>query len=314
MSKLIAQKLLASQSAEDMMSRQRIRKEEKKIEMWEDEAMNKNFHPGVLVQQTAGLKNGLLKQVAQQQTELNRATTAKQEDKAKAAEKEMKRFQFHVSKVEQALSKMTEIFCEVFKSLRLPELQEFEGEPPEEIDIAPPAPAEPPLEPPPPPPVDEAAVVEAPEEAGEAEMMSTDGSVAVGGEGEGEAEGVFEAEQGEGGEGMKAPALEKKKKKLIVFEREDGGLKSNMTLGALLKSDKGVDYFRQFAIESLNVENLQFYLRYMGFQSMNDRVARRKEALSIFETFIKVGSEMEINVSDEMRKHYVALFNKAPKS
>jgi len=30
MSKLIAQKLLASQSAEDMMSRQRIRKEEKK--------------------------------------------------------------------------------------------------------------------------------------------------------------------------------------------------------------------------------------------------------------------------------------------
>eukprot|EP00456_Euglypha_rotunda_P046663 TRINITY_DN3715_c0_g2_i1.p1 TRINITY_DN3715_c0_g2~~TRINITY_DN3715_c0_g2_i1.p1 ORF type:complete len:232 (-),score=40.66 TRINITY_DN3715_c0_g2_i1:117-782(-) len=219
---------------------------------------------------------------------------------------------------------MTEVFCELFKSLHLPELQEWQGEAPDDIDIAPPAPpSEEELEATviPEPAPEEASLV--PEEAGDAELMSTDGI--IGGEGAvgsvgsvgSEGEGSLGGGEGEIGEGEMAksasPVLEKKKKKLVVVEREDGALKSNMTLGALLKSEKGIDYFRQFAVESLNVENLQFYLRYMGFQSMNDRAARRKEAGAIYDTFIKVGSEMEINVSDEMRKHYNAIFTKAAK-
>jgi len=93
-----------------------------------------------------------------------------------------------------------------------------------------------------------------------------------------------------------------------IVEHSDGSIKSNVKLGTLLASDKGVEYFRRFAVESLNVENLQFYLRYNAFQELQDPDVKRKEAVNIYNTFIRTGSEMEINVSHEMRNIFQKIF------
>jgi len=58
----------------------------------------------------------------------------------------------------------------------------------------------------------------------------------------------------------------------------------------------------------MNVENLQFYLRYMAHMELEDPKLRKISAKTIYFTFLKVGSEMEINVSDAMRKYYKKIF------
>jgi len=112
-------------------------------------------------------------------------------------------------------------------------------------------------------------------------------------------------------EGVKEKKKKRKKNPMgpiRIVEHSDGSIKSNVKLGTLLASDKGVEYFRRFAVESLNVENLQFYLRYNAFQELQDPDVKRKEAVNIYNTFIRTGSEMEINVSHEMRSIFQKIF------